>query len=100
METIAVENISQTVARQLDGYTTGDDATETAYGRQHVLHSANNGAVHLALVVVVGRKAVLGKVLGISPRHVPHELHMQVGGITLDEALQLCQVAIATADTR
>ena len=100
VETIAVKDVAHAIARQLDGYAARDDTDETAYGWQHVLHGTDNGTVHLALVVVIGRKAVLGEVLGIGPRHVPHELHMQVGGVAQDEAFELCQIAKAAADTR
>ena len=100
METVTVEHVAQTVACQLDGNAAGNNAGEAAYSGQHVLHSADDGAIHLALVVVVGGKALFLEIFGVSPRHVPHELHMQIGRIALDEAFQLCQVAITAADAR
>ena len=100
METVAVEHVAQTVASQLDGDATGNDAREASYAWQHVLHGRDNGAVHLALVVVVGRKVLLGEVLCIGPRHVPHELHVKIGRITENEAFQLGEIGETAGNAR
>ncbi len=52
------------------------------------------------LAIIVGFKLLGIIVLGIGPRHVPHEFNMQVGGVALDKALELYEIAIGRGQSR